>query len=266
MPETILTVRNRFIYMPKKRDKDVLAKVLWFEKRTAFDFCHFDLLHPSREVSHHRRYRSGVFHSKKCQRDIQYESSIELSFISQLETDKRVVFYWEQPVSIPYWRGRRKGTYTPDFGIFLDSGFFVLTEIKSLGDMLDYRVQRKTEALLEFCARRGFGLLLTDGHHIPKDLMKGRANRKLERALRSALEINPIHEAKCRQIMERCQASTQQLHKAVIRLGLRFRSFPIKLQAKNDNLIFHAVFFKGKSYDQYTIEILPSLLRSTPSR
>lgn len=94
MPETILTVRNRFIYMPKKRDKDVLAKVLWFEKRTAFDFRHFDLLHPSREVSHHGRYRSGVFHSKKCQRDIQYESSIELSFIHLLETDKRVVFYW----------------------------------------------------------------------------------------------------------------------------------------------------------------------------
>lgn len=244
--------------MPKKTD--ILSKVLWFENRIRFDIDYFDLLRPQRKVSHHGRYRSGLFHSEKSGRDIQYESALELRFVEQLEKNPRVVFYWDQPVKIPYWRGRRKIRYTPDFGIYLTTGHVVLAEVKELSDMLDYRVQQKTEALMEFCSKRGFGLLLTDGRHTPKDLLKGKVNRKLERELLARLENGPLRQAACRELMERCEATPAQLHKAVIRLGLRYRSFPMSLSKGNDNVVFRKTFFRVyypkfvSNYTEYEIQ------------
>lgn len=52
--------------------------------------------------------RSGVFHSEKCGREIQYESGLELDFIKYLEGSKEVLFYWEQPIVISYWRASSK--------------------------------------------------------------------------------------------------------------------------------------------------------------
>lgn len=245
--------------MPRKLKNDVLTKVLWFDNRIRFDIDYFDLLQPRREVSHHRRYRSGLFRSEKCGRDIQYESALELRFVQQLEANPQVVFFWEQPVQISYWRGRRKVSYTPDFGIYLKRGYVVLAEVKVLADMLDGRVQQKAEALMEYCSKRGFGMLLTDGRHTPRDLMKGRVNRKLERTLLAGLDHGTLRQPQCHEIMERCRATEAQLHKAVIRLGLRYRSFPMTLRPGNNNHVFQKVFFDRKKYEDL-IEEMYSML------
>lgn len=231
---------------------NIFRKTLWFENKSKFDIDYFELLQPRREVSHHRRYRSGLFHSEKCGRDIQYESALELSFAQRLESNRHVVFYWDQPVKIPYWRGRRKAYYTPDFGVYLDSGHVVLVEVKELSDMLDERVQRKTEALMEFCHKRGFGLLLTDGRHTPRDLMKGRVNRKFERELLAALDRGILREAECREIMQRYHATAAQLHRTIIRHNLKYRPFPMLLQRNEITSIFRQVVFENKDYSEFS--------------
>lgn len=236
--------------MRKKIKNDILAKVLWFDNRTRFDIDYFDLLRPRREVSHSKRYRSGLFRSEKCGREIQYESALELCFVEQLEANPQVVFFWDQPVKIPYWRGRRKVGYTPDYGIYLTSGHVVLVEVKELSEMLDYRVQQKTEALMEFCARRGFGLLLTDGRHTPKDLQKGKANRKLERMLLAALGKGTLRQPQIRELMDRCNATKRQLYKAVIRFGLHYQHFPMKLRLGSSENSFIKSFI-GKKFITY---------------
>lgn len=232
---------------------------LWFDRKTRFDIDYFDLLRPLRQVTAHPRYRSGCFRSEKCGREIQYESGLELDFVRRLERDERVTFYWDQPVRIPYWRGRRKVLYTPDFGIYLDSGHIVLAEVKDPAGMLDYEVQRKAEALMAFCSQRGFGMLLTDGRHTPRQLLKGPINRKLERLLRAATEHSPLRGDECRRLLESCGATTAELYKAVVRLGLRFRAFPMKIQRGNDCLFYREVFFRGKKYETLCDESFPTL-------
>lgn len=236
----------------KAKEEMIWKRAIWFKRKMRFDIDYFDLLQPRREVSHGRRYRSGLFHSEKCGRDIQYESSLELGFVRLLEENQHVVFYWDQPIKIPYWRGRRKVTYTPDYGIYLDTGYFVLAEVKDLPGMLDFRVQQKTEALMAFCSDRGFGLLLTDGRHTPVDLLKGKVNRRLERALLAALDEHPLRQAECREIMQRCNATPSELYRAIVRLRLKFRPFPMKLQLGNENDLFRQVFFERKKYEDST--------------
>lgn len=247
--------------MPLRKDNDLLDHILWFDSRIPYQIDYFDLLQPRRAVSHNSRFRSGLFRSAKCGRDIQYESALERRFAELLEQHEQVRFYWEQPVKIPYWRGRRKLFYTPDYGIYLDSGHVVLVEVKELSEMLDYRVQQKTEALMAFCAERGFGMLLTDGRHTPRDLLAGRVNRRLERALLKALDDHhPLRHGECKTLLERCGATPSELHKAVIRHRLRFRSFPMTTAPDNDCAIFRRVFFDREKYEEVIGEILPSFL------
>lgn len=238
--------------MTAREQKAFFRKVLWFENKVRFDIDFFDLLVPRRTVSDNPRYKSGRYRSAKCGRDIQYESALELRFVELLEHCPHVVFYWDQPVRIPFRRGRRKLLYTPDYGICLDTGHVVLAEVKELTEMLDYRVEQKTEALMAFCRKRGFGLLLTDGRHTPRQLLEGRVNRRLEKELAAALQSGPLRGAPCRDLLARCHATHAELCRTAIRMHLNFRPFPLKLQYGRQPSLFRQVFFEGGNYDQLT--------------
>lgn len=240
--------------------KILLHNILWFDNRNRFDIDYFEMLQPRREVSYKPRFKSGVFRSDKCGREIQYESGLELKFIQEnLEHNDNVLFYWEQPIAIPYWRGKLKARTYPDFGIYLQSGHFILAEIKPLSDMLDHRVQAKAEGIMDFCSRHGFGFLLTDGKHTPEHLLRGRVNRRLEKQLKAALDTSPLRAEQYKAIKETCGATPSQLYQAIIRLDLKYSSHRFKLQRGNQSPIFRQVYFERKKYDDLFDERFPSL-------
>jgi len=230
---------------------NLFSKVMWFNNRLKFDIDFFDLLQPKRAVSDHPRYKSGQIYSEKCKRFIQYESGKELDFIKQLELSEDVLFYYEQPVKLQYWRGRRKQSYTPDFGIYMKSRYFIIVEIKELTNMCEDRVQLKSEALIDFCSKRGFGLLITDGKYTIDKILKVKINRKLEKEILKALDHSVVRKRQCNVIMRSVGASQPELLKIILKHKLRFKAFPFKLQlAKKTNEIFHQVFVKKKKYDK----------------
>jgi len=244
------------------KKQDIFRKTMWFDKKIKFDIDFFDCMQPLRKVSAKARYKSGLFYSEKCQRNIQYESGLELAFIKQLESSKRVKFYYEQPVRIVYYRGRKKESYTPDFGIYLTSKEFILVEIKDLPGMLNDRVQLKVEALMDFCSKKGFGFLLTDGRNTFDKLLKSKYNIKLERHILAALNDSVIRKTQCKEIMQECGATPNELYKTIIRQNLKFRSFPLKLQQGNKSDIFRQVFIEKKRFNDLEIEPYPTLFKS----
>lgn len=241
------------------KEQKLYRKILWFDHRVKYEIDFFDLLQPQRKVSEDERYKSGVFYSEKCKREIQYESGLELSFIRQLEQMENVQFYYEQPVQITYRRGRRKRTYTPDFGFYLDTKEFVLVEIKDLQSMLEDKVQMKAEALLDFCAEKGFGLLFFDGRHTFDKLLKAKSNRKLEKEILTALGDRILRQTDYEAIVTKCRSTRAQLWKVIIKHNLRFRAFPFKLQHGNRNQLFRRVFIERKRYDDLIEEQFPTL-------
>ena len=232
-----------------RKKQNIFNKILWFNKRTRFDIDFFELLLPQRTVSEHYRYKSGLFYSEKCKRNIQYESGLELEFIKQLEQMKDVVFYFEQPVQIKYRRGKKKLSYTPDFGIYLKSKEFVLAEIKDLTGMLDDKVQMKVEGLMEFCSERGFGLLLTDGKNTFDKLLKVKNNRMLEKEILRAIDGRVLRKKEYNEIQQKCESTQNELLKVIIKHNLRFKPFPFKLQYGGRNPLFRKVFIEKKAYN-----------------
>lgn len=245
------------------KEQKLYKKILWFDRRVRYEIDFFDLLRPQRSVSEHPRYKSGVFYSEKCKRDIQYESGLELNFIRQLEEMENVLFYYEQPVQIPYRRGRRKRTYTPDFGIYLKTKEFVLVEIKDLPSMLEDKVQMKAEVLLDFCARKGFGLLFFDGRSTFDKLLKAKCNRKLEKAILEVLDDKILRKKQYDEIARKCASKQQELWKVIIKHNLTFKSFPFKLQRGNKNRLFRQVFVEKKHYDEVVQEKFVALFGQT---
>lgn len=236
------------------KEQKLYRKILWFDKRLQYEIDFFDLLQPQRQVSEHHRYKSGIFYSEKCKREIQYESGLELNFIQQLEKLNNVLFYYEQPVQITYWRGRKKQIYTPDFGLYLDTKEFVLVEIKDLPSMLEDRVQMKAEALLAFCAKKGFGLLFYDGKYTFDKLLKSKSNRKLEKEILCALNDSVLRGKQYKEIMKKCNSTQSELLRVIIKHNLKFKHFPFKLQHGNKNRIFRQVFIEKRKYDDLVKE------------
>lgn len=243
------------------KEKELYRKILWFDNRLKYDIKFFDLLQPQRKVSENSRFKNGMYYSGKCKRWIQYESGIEYEFIIQLEQMDNILFYYEQPVRIPFRQGRRKLNYTPDFGLYLKTGEFVLVEIKDLPHMLADKVQLKVEALLDFCSKKGFGLLFFDGKNTFDKLLKIRNNRKLEKAILNVLDKGPLNKPEYNEIARQCQSTHNELLKVVIRHNLRFRPYPFKLMHGNRNILFRQVFIEKKRYDDLIEEKFQTLFK-----
>ncbi|MCD8185705.1 MAG: Tn7 transposase TnsA N-terminal domain-containing protein [Rikenellaceae bacterium] len=226
-------------------EQTLFQKIIWFSNQQSFNIDYFDLLLPRQTICSDPRFLNGHFYSAKCGRNIQYESGLELEFIRLLESASSVRFYVEQPVRIPYRRGKKKLTYTPDFGIYFHSGAFILAEIKPLHAMLEDRVQTKMEGLIEFCRQRGFGLLLTDGRHTLDRLKKIPLNRSLEKEILCALKQEPIRRKQYAELVEKCGASHQDILKIILKHDLYFTAFPFKLKSGKYNALFRQVFVEG---------------------
>jgi hypothetical protein len=157
-----------------------LDNVIWFDTKTNNKAFINQSLLPKRKVNHDERYKSGLFYSAKCKRDIQYESQLEFRFIQILEALPIVKYYVEQPITVEYYSNNKHHTYTPDFAVLLATNEGFLVEVKDCLRMADCRVQRKVKALIDYCKTNGLGFLLTNGRHTINHILRYNYSKELE--------------------------------------------------------------------------------------
>ncbi len=221
--------------------ENLIKNTIWFEKKTKWDNVNFNELTPKRKVNKNSKYKSGVIFSQKCQREVQYESGLELNFILALDNMPMVKFFSEQPTTIEYTRYGRKYKYTPDFVIFLDNNEAIIAEIKDFSGMADNRVQRNMEALIEYCMNYGFGLILTDGKYTLNKLLGKRYNVEFEKELLLKLDENggrTIFLKEFKIIQAKYNAQWSELLTIVLKNNLGFYPFPFKLNRRNNYKLF----------------------------
>jgi hypothetical protein len=108
--------------------------------------------------------KSGVFHSEKLGRPVQFDSTLELVIQRQLDTDPRIVSYQEQPLKIPYTLDGYEHWYTPDLIALLDdddddercSRAFII-EAKPLEHLGVFSNWMKWASLARHCQQHGLG-------------------------------------------------------------------------------------------------------------
>lgn len=172
----------------------------------------------------------GEYFSRRLQRKVFYESTLEKSFFKALERPSEVHSYCEQPFTLSMEVGGKTHFYTPDLWIHLKDGRCIVVEIKPLDLMVDTEVQRKFQCLYEYCCERGWGVLLTDGRHDLSYLSTYPPNMAFEQALlqelseKRRLTIGRIHALK-----KEHGANSLHLAGCILRHNLSYRAFPTLL-------------------------------------
>ena len=112
-----------------------------------------------------------TWESVKLGRKVVFESRTELSLIRALDMAPQVTWFWEQPTAIGYTFAGRHHTYYPDLLAATEDGYCILIEVKPLLDMPLAINQAKAAAARAFCARNGWGFLVTDLRRSLNDLL-----------------------------------------------------------------------------------------------
>ena len=226
----------------EKLKDELLQNVIWFNYVSKWAKNALQGKEPKRKVNHHEAYFSGEIFSQKCNRQVQHESGVELDFIKKLEANSVVVSYLEQPVTIFYVRNEIEYQYTPDFAILLEDGRCLIAEVKqSYADMMDARVHRRMEALIEYCEKHGFGLLLTNGRYSLNYLVNYPCTPGLEKELQNRLDERggrTIFFKEHREILVGHNAKKIELLSLVLKNNWGFYPFPFRLTSKNSYSTF----------------------------
>ena len=101
--------------------------------------------------------KTGVFRSEKLGRLVQFDSTLELRLLEQLELDDRVASYQEQPVELNYTLDGETRGYTPDIAVELFDGRVFIIEAKPLDRLGEFTNVKKWSALASWCADSGVG-------------------------------------------------------------------------------------------------------------
>jgi hypothetical protein len=227
-----------------RKQEDILNQVIWFNKKSKWDDIESSFLVPQRLVNYNPKYSSGSFLSAKCNRHVQYESGLELKFIKLLESCPQVKTYLEQPITLTFKKGREKVIYTPDFAVILESGEAFIVEIKDLTGMVDCRVQKKIEAIIEFCEKLGFGFLLTDGRYTIRHLLDIKYNTDFEKELISRLSYEKrrtMFYNEFKELQIDFNIRWIDLLAIVVVNNLSLYPFPFKLHRQNNYNVFRSI-------------------------
>jgi Sigma-70, region 4 len=146
-----------------------------------------------------------TWESVKLGRKVAFESRAELSLIRALDMAPQVTWFCEQPAAIGYTFAGRHRTYYPDLLAVTKDGYCILIEVKPLLDMPLAINQAKAAAARAFCARNGWGFLVTDLRRSLNDLLTmpvpEEASRQFADALRETGTMTwqdiKAHRAQC---------------------------------------------------------------------
>ncbi len=224
-----------------KIQDNLLNNVIWFENRGKENSNVFSK--PQRQVNTNTEYKSGELYSTKCNRKVQYESGLELNFIYILENSPKVKYYLEQPITIQYG----KYHYTPDFVVILDNDEVFITEIKDFSGMVDYRTQRKIEALIDYCKTNGYGIILTNGKDTINKLFFRDGNYDFEKELIEMLNQKEImYYSDYKNIERKYNFLWTDFLVVVLRNNLRLYSYqPFRLFKENNCDLFRKTMIQG---------------------
>lgn len=223
----------------------LLQRVIWFDKIKIWNRSSFDTRKPQRQIKIDPRYNSGEYWSDKCQRHVGYESGLELLFIHFLELCPKVDYYLEQPVTLSYTRHKIKREYTPDFIVRLLTGECILVEVKNYEGMVDARVHRRMEALIEYCETHGFGLLLTNGTHSVDRIRNYPYRTEIEAGLLELFENRDnrtiwLHEFKA--LMTKLNAKKIEFWAIVLKNNWAYYPMPFRLSRYTPYTTFRKFF------------------------
>lgn len=125
-----------------------------------------------------RRYKKGVFYSIKNQKELRYDSSLELCAYQILEQLSKVKSYDRCKFSIDYTFKDSMHKYLPDIEVVYIDGSKDIIEVKPIYLINDEKNQAKFIAAKEYCDRNNMKYSIWTDKDIKSSMLKHEATAK----------------------------------------------------------------------------------------
>lgn len=148
----------------RERRFTVLGGLLNWQPIEALDFeFQVEVPRPKRKSSENKRSHTyhghkvavGAFYSAKSGLTFRYDSGLERTWFSILESNPAVSRFFRAPFSIPYTFEGQRHLYRPDILVEYVGGSQVLVEIKHPLTVEESRNKSKHDAAAQWCIERG---------------------------------------------------------------------------------------------------------------
>lgn len=161
-----------------------IKRKIFFFKGTRHDCSNeFDSFSKIQKEVHGKN--SGIIKLKKATDIIEYDSELEKNILEDLDNCIFVKKIKTQSLSIPYKAkfGKKIKTYIPDIQLLLVDNSIVIVEVKSVIEMINDRVIRKSRALRKYCKTNGYGFaILGEKYYSFEELKKEKVSLDIQNA------------------------------------------------------------------------------------
>lgn len=176
------------------------------------------------------RGESGEWYAQSLNRNVNYESGVELWFAQRLDASTLVRTFCEQALEIRYHLYGNERMYYPDFVVDLVDGRRLVVELKaSATDFALHKNVVKFAAATDFCRARGWGFVATDGYRTPADLLRKEVVAAKAEAVAAAVEGGVTDWPSIRTLMLRHHISHTELAALVMRYRWFWHTQPYRL-------------------------------------
>lgn len=184
-----------------------------------------------REINRNSTGRTGSYYSKKCQREICYESGEEHRLYQIMEKTDKVVWYQEQPISIPYKIDNRQCQYRPDLAVITDDGYGTVIEVKPPLNLVQLPTLRKAIEATKYLHNKGIGFILVDSHgRSLKNLSTYPTyNEIAERILGIIREKGEVDYSTYKELTKDTKIRTPEFISTMVHYNLTFMSRPFRI-------------------------------------
>lgn len=209
--------------------RKLLSRAMWPKKVRKLSLQEIERLKRHRNVSLDGSGKAGIYFSNKLNRNVQYESELELHFFHQIELDDNIIAYQEQPLAIPYEKEGKKLTYYPDALLIFKDYRAIIAEIKPVFLMALHENFVKWASLKRFCEKYGLGLLITDGTYTLQQIQMHKSKSEYVAEILSYLENGPINWEQYKQIKQIHRPNRDDFVAMILKNGLLWQLGPFKL-------------------------------------
>lgn len=227
---------NQIVNKGTRANESINSQIIWPNTPLQLEIEKVIKLTPVREVNFDNYSNTGRFYSRKLNREVMYESGLELSFIHRLEKADQVQFYVEQPFKIKFNNPSGEVfNYTPDFFFILNDNTGVIVEIKPKPHMGIFFNIQKWLALHNYCKTKGLGYIITNGTKCIQQIGSFETNKSYEQQVLDCLEQGKLTWRTYSKIKDEYKVNTYDFISLIIRNNLGWILSPFKLFHTNQS-------------------------------
>lgn len=229
---------------------DILNKVRYYGTTTKLDLRKYGLSGivrkrgegESKIMYKGAEIRKGFYYSKKMNKEIYYDSGIELLFYELLEKSDRVKYYFDQPFKINYTYNGRERDYYPDTLVVLKNKKMFVVEIKPITEMGLFKNRLKWREMKSFCNETGIGYIITDLKKSLIEIKKEPIDARFENDMLILLKKTDVDYVKYQYLASKYKIKYSALTTLIYKHDLIFEERPFLLRKieiqdnKNSNI------------------------------